>query len=135
MRRAGSAHSLAFQAIALDRLFPGGDVEFKGNRLLWTADLQPSADSRSYTARVIYRIGKHPKVKILAPGLDTGLAQSLPHVFQHDNLCLYRDGEWTSNELIAETIVPWTSEWLFYYEIWKFTGEWHGGGDWPPVDR
>ena len=37
--------------------------------------------------------------------------------------------------LIAETIVPWASEWLFYYEIWKGTGEWYGGGDWPPLDR
>lgn len=30
--------------------------------------------------------------------------------------------------LIANTIVPWTSEWLFYYEIWLATGQWHGGG-------
>ena len=33
---------------------------------------------------------------------------------------------------IADTIVPWTAEWLVYYEIWLMTGEWYGGGDWPP---
>jgi hypothetical protein len=33
---------------------------------------------------------------------------------------------------IADTIVPWTAEWLVHYEIWLMTGEWYGGGDWPP---
>ena len=31
--------------------------------------------------------------------------------------------------LIADTIVPWTCEWLVHYEIWFATGEWHGGGE------
>jgi hypothetical protein len=135
MRRASSTHSLAHQAVALDRCFPGGDISLKPNRLQWTGELQPSGNSRLYTVRVVYRLGKHPQVKVLAPELDAGLAESLPHVFRYDNLCLYRDGEWTTNMLIAETIVPWASEWLFYYEIWKGTGDWYGGGDWPPVNR
>lgn len=135
MRRTNSAHSLARQAVALDRLFPSGKTEFKSNRLQWTTELRPSVGSRLYTVRIIYRRGQHPTVKVLAPELDRGLAHSLPHVFRYDSLCLYRDGEWTSKMLIAETIVPWTSEWLFFYEIWKATGEWFGGGDWPPVDR
>jgi hypothetical protein len=25
-----------------------------------------------------------------------------------------------------------TAEWLVHYEIWLMTGEWYGGGDWPP---
>jgi hypothetical protein len=29
---------------------------------------------------------------------------------------------------IADTIVPWTAEWLVHYEIWLVTGEWYGGG-------
>ena len=29
---------------------------------------------------------------------------------------------------LATTIVPWCSEWLFYYELWLATGEWLGGG-------
>jgi hypothetical protein len=33
---------------------------------------------------------------------------------------------------IADTIVPWTAEWLVHYEIWLMTGEWYGGGDCPP---
>ena len=34
---------------------------------------------------------------------------------------------------IADTIVPWTAEWLAHYEIWLATDDWRGGGVWPPV--
>jgi hypothetical protein len=34
--------------------------------------------------------------------------------------------------LIADSTIPWTAEWLIFYEIWKATGDWHGGGEWPP---
>ena len=34
---------------------------------------------------------------------------------------------------IADTIIPWTSEWLFFYELWLATGgEWLGEGEHPP---
>ena len=32
---------------------------------------------------------------------------------------------------IADTIVPWAQEWLYYYEIWLATNEWCGGGHIP----
>ena len=35
--------------------------------------------------------------------------------------------------LIVDTTIAWTAEWLINYEIWKATGEWYGGGVWPPV--
>jgi hypothetical protein len=31
-------------------------------------------------------------------------------------------------DFIADTLVPWASEWLFDYELWLATGEWYGGG-------
>ena len=30
--------------------------------------------------------------------------------------------------LIADTIVHWAIEWLYYYENWAYTGKWLGGG-------
>jgi hypothetical protein len=36
--------------------------------------------------------------------------------------------------LIADSTVPWSVEWLIYYEIWKATGDWHGGGELPPLE-
>lgn len=36
--------------------------------------------------------------------------------------------EWNSGMLIANTIIPWASGWLFFYEFWLATGQWFGGG-------
>ncbi|WP_179098563.1 hypothetical protein [Burkholderia pseudomallei] len=30
-----------------------------------------------------------------------------------------------------ETYIPWTAEWLWYYEYWRSTGKWVGGGAHP----
>jgi hypothetical protein len=29
---------------------------------------------------------------------------------------------------LSETIIPWLSLWLTFYEMWRVTGEWDGGG-------
>jgi len=28
--------------------------------------------------------------------------------------------------MLHETIIPWTAEWIVFYELWKITGEWLG---------
>jgi hypothetical protein len=33
--------------------------------------------------------------------------------------------------VLADTIIPLASLWLFYYEVWFATGEWLGGGEHP----
>lgn len=30
--------------------------------------------------------------------------------------------------LLADTILPWTSEWLLHYELWLVMGRWAGSG-------
>ena len=72
-----------------------------------------------------------PKITVLEPALRDPGGRALPHVFPGDKLCLHFPGEWQPSELIASTIMPWVSEWLLHYEIWKATGEWHGGGHEP----
>jgi hypothetical protein len=37
--------------------------------------------------------------------------------------------------MIANTIVPWSVLWLFYFEDWLCTGEWSGGGVHPEQGR
>ena len=37
--------------------------------------------------------------------------------------------------VFADTLVPWTIEWLFHYEIWLATGTWCGGGEHPVVGK
>jgi hypothetical protein len=59
--------------------------------------------------------------------------EQIPHLYPGEYLCLYRPKylEWTSQDYIAETIIPWASLWLYYFEIWHAIGEWLGGGEHP----
>ena len=41
--------------------------------------------------------------------------------------------DWDSSMLIADTVVPWTVEWLMFYEIWLISGKWQGGGKHPII--
>lgn len=58
----------------------------------------------------------------------------LPHLIYNEDkpadsaLCLFDPdtGEWHDRLLIADTTVPWTSEWLHHYELWHVTGVWSG---------
>jgi hypothetical protein len=60
-----------------------------------------------------------------------GMGEAVPHIYGYRRspdrpaLCLYdhRYGEWYPDEYIADTIVPWAIEWLFYCEVWLLTGD------------
>jgi hypothetical protein len=132
MRRSGL--SAAQQAFALHARFPDAKGALKAGRLVWTGLLQPTPLSRSYRVEISYGPGREPRVRVLE-SLATREGKSLPHVFADGTLCLHEPGEWSNGMYIADTTVPWTAEWLANYEIWLATGDWHGGGEWPPRRR
>lgn len=79
-----------------------------------------------------------PQVLVHAP-LITRRAEApadpIPHVFDegrtdHPPLCLFDPAErgWDSSRAIAATTIPWTADWLRFYEAWQATGVWTGGG-------
>lgn len=93
----------------------------------------PTAISPEYVVNVFYRMGRHPEIYVREPRLTLRAGQPLPHVYSQEEqkLCLYFPSggkEWNRSMSIATTIVPWASEWLFFYEIWLATGRWLGGG-------
>lgn len=117
------------QGFALRALLPDAKITFRQNTLTAIFDLQPTAASRRYTIRLRYRYGRTPDVTVISPDLPLHEnADVLPHTYRGDRLCLHLPGQWRPTMLLANTTVPWTSEWLLYYEIWLVTGEWHGGG-------
>jgi hypothetical protein len=107
--------------------------------LHWTFDAAPTPLGRTYTIRIAYRERDRPDVRCIAPDL-VALAggRKLPHVYPGSppKLCLYLpgSGEWTTSKAIARTIVPWTYEWLHYFEDWLATDVWSGGGHEPRAD-
>ena len=81
-----------------------------------------------------------PVVRVLTPALcpnwDARDEAPLPHVyFQEPDitlspLCLFdpHERQWSHDDLIANTTVPWAADWLACYEGWLATGRWTGGG-------
>jgi hypothetical protein len=122
---------LATQAHLLGRTWPGSRVKTKCDELTWIGGLRPTTASPQYTVVLRYRHRRfgRPVVSVIDPPLDAGHRQHLPHVYAHDDLCLYSLGDWNWSMPLATTIVPWASEWLFHYEAWLVTGTWRGGGD------
>lgn len=119
------------QGAQIRALFPDFQVSFPDGQMVAHGLIQPTPRSVSYRVRIAYRGGDRPHVHVLAPELVRRAAdETIPHVFPGNELCLYltRAGEWSAKLSIARTIIPWTSEWLFHYEMWHLTGEWAGGG-------
>jgi len=124
------------QIIAMNLSFPEFDAEWKKNTVIWTGVLQPTSLSMKYTVEITYSLDmRQPEVHVLAPSLKIRGEEKIPHFYPGNKLCLFRPKkkEWTKEMLIAETIVPWTSLWLYYYEIWHATGKWLGGGEHPVI--
>lgn len=118
--------------------------EFNGCRLgdgmlRWNGPLKPKA--RLYHVAIFWKPGAMslPYVWLYDPALQPragGSFADIPHLIfyeedpEHSGLCLFdpEGEEWSPADLIAETTVPWASEWLLYYELWHLTGEWLAPG-------
>lgn len=127
------ALSLITQRIGLLGDFPESTCTVMKGELVWTGFLQPSNLSANYTVRMVYKLGKRPRVSVLDPTLERYEGKALPHVYTGNVLCVYTpwNQEWTEDQRLVDTIIPWTSEWLLHYEFWLITGVWHGGGTHP----
>ena len=120
--------SLPQQALALKSVLADSEVRLGPNQLIWRGQLKPSALSRNYLTEVSLQKGHHPTVNVIEPALMPDIEGRLPHIWEDGSLCLNTGGQWSSKMLLVDTIIPWSSEWLFHYEMWKGTGIWFGDG-------
>jgi len=116
----------------------------------WEGSLAP--DGRLHLVRVSYRVpfvlenislrDAQPRVQVLKPKLEWHLDYELgpiPHVYVNQTdrslpyLCLFsvEYRQWSTCDLIADTTIFWTYEWLWFYEGWLAIGKWRGGGRHP----
>lgn len=86
--------------------------------------LQPQFTSPRYLVKVVYKLKDIPRVWVVSPTLH----RKAVHLYADKHLCLYwpKEWNWRSDQLIANTIIPWTGSWLFFYELWLDTGKWLG---------
>jgi len=115
-----------------------GNGKLMCNKLTWSFQLQPTPLSRQYSLVLEYLRDQTPSIFIVEPDLNIlANGRDIPHMYdqQRGKLCLYLPGAWDSRLLIAKTIIPWASLWLYFYEEWLFTNEWKGGGKHPNVTK
>lgn len=131
MARSRRPPELAWQALAIRERF-GGTARLRRGHLTWLGQLTPTPNSPTYDVRVLYCAGRHPQVFVQEPSLVPNKNGWLPHMYSDTgSLCLYdpESDEWSPRDWLVETVIPWTAEWLLFYELWRFTDVWHGSGD------
>lgn len=113
------------QALLVQKHFPGFKCRLRCGRLECAGDIQPSDDSDKYSIRVQYEEWKAPKVRILKPHIEPSTDI---HMYRDGTLCLYHPPTqpWSGKNDLHKTIIPWTSEWLVYYELYQTEKKWMG---------
>ena len=130
--------NLAEQLVKLKSKYNWLDFGITNNCLTWKQKVRPTDMSREYILTLKYDKNK-PEVYLINQGIMKNKEDKIPHCYkryykEENNefvkICLYypKYKEWTKDMYISDTIVPWAIEWLYYYEYWRLTGKWLGGG-------
>ena len=117
----------------LNREYPNGEFRsLNGLAWEWYSTIQPTELSPSYNYKIVFR-GNHPKIYILDKLELAKDETKLPHVYNsaRQQICLYYYRHEWNPTIKVSVLVPWVSEWLYYYERWVLTGTWYGGGKHP----
>jgi hypothetical protein len=127
--------SIAQQVGAMKREYPSFVTQFVGgNAMRVEGAIRPTSRSIPYQFVLTYNLAEKPKTKIVSPRLEKNFrGDEIPHLYPGEYLCLYRPKYWEfrKTDLLTDTIIHWTSLWLYFYEQWHVTGEWLGGGEHP----
>ncbi len=125
--------NLAMQATHIRHRFPQFACRIQQGCAIWRGALQPRLTSPLYQVEISYKQKKLPKVRVISPPL----AANAPHLYSDGTLCLYwpKEWRWQPDTLIAETILPWTASWLYYYELWLDTDQWLAPSSHDPVNE
>ena len=137
LRQARLQLSAAQQIGRMRSKYPALELTLKRNRITWTGDWWPHALSDTYRIRVTYVIGRRPVIGVLSTQLRLAAGKErLPHTYPEgqQDICVHRPEEWTPGSYIADTIMPWISQWLRFYEVWEQTGSWEGEGTHPEAE-
>lgn len=126
--------NIAQQMVAIKARYPRFEVSLCQGVLTAFGSMQPTERSVVYDIKIKYHMKGVPEVYVVNPQLNKNeKGEDIPHMYSQKRLCLYQPKykEFKQSDLISDTIIPWTSLWLYHYEIWHITGEWKGGGEHP----
>lgn len=132
------------QGAHIQHRWPSFECSVSDGKLTCVGTVRPDPFSREYRVRIEYRAGRSPRIWVEDPPIERRPQEPdepIPHTYRYhiegeERPCLDFDA-WHPGRRIADTMVPWTCEWLLHYEAWRQTGVWCGGGigyDGPEAD-
>ena len=121
--RAGEYGHFVMQKQLVEKHFPGFRCTLRHNVLVIVGEIVPSEHCSTYQIGVRYRNEGIPEVRIRHPEIPRRV-----HMYADGRLCLYdyREQPWRHMDNIHEKIIPWTAEWLVFYELYLMCGKWLG---------
>lgn len=124
-RGAAIYRRFVLQKTLIEKYFPCFRCSFKNRHLSCLGKITPSEGCAAYSVRIDYAVGGLPEVRILWPKIPVNRAI---HMYRNGTLCLYYPPEtpWKFTSNIHETIIPWTAEWLVFYELFLLKPVWLG---------
>jgi len=132
LKKQSQTKTLAQQFGRMKSSFKEFSTSIANNTLHVSGSVRPTARSNIYIFSLTYKLNKHPKIKIISPAIiRNDKDEEIPHMYSQEFLCLYQPKyrQFRDCEYLSETLIPWISLWLYYYEKWHITGDWHGGGE------
>lgn len=113
--------SLPLQACLLRHKYPESKVSVKKGKLVWEGNLKPLSLSREYKVQLICERRDNPKVFLKGSNIKGIERVDFPHHYKKTKhgvlLCLNYPAEFNYSMKLTDTIIPWTLEWLCFYEI------------------
>ena len=106
------------QMMTLRAAYPSASCELRNGTLFWFGKVKPTSLSREYNVALTYSNSQVPKVWVIGEELQKIDDPNFPHKYEIDpqnnmvRICLYRYREFTKDKFLANTIIPWTVEWL-----------------------
>jgi hypothetical protein len=121
--RASEYRHFVMQKHLVEKHFPCFRCSLRQNVLECVGEIVPSEHCARYKIGVRYRRGGIPEVHIRHPEITQKV-----HMYGDGRLCLYdyREQPWRDGDNIHERIIPWTAEWLVFYELYLICGKWLG---------
>jgi len=116
---------LYYQKHHLTKQFNAFKANVVDGVLIANGTLKPTDECDEYKVRIEYVPGMQPRVYVKSHELEN-IAEI--HLYSEGFLCLFDPSEtkWKDTNKLSEYTIPWTVEWILYYELWKITGKWEG---------
>ena len=114
------------QQYHIEKHFPWLNTIVKEGKLLGKGKIRPKGCKKEYEILIVYDINDTLRKERVFVVNDSQIQfDKTPHLYPDNSLCLYYPKDIPQHlDLNFIDVIPWISEWLVMYELWKKYGVW-----------